>query len=314
MLTEQRIRTVLFYASVAVFVVFLPFILSSALGYKFDRRNFKFTRTGLIFIKTQPAGASVYLDERILNEKTPTTINELLPGSYRIRLELEKHYPWTDEVVVEEGKATALDKIILFLLRPNVKQLNKAKFSFSWIDEELQVVYYVDYGDNGLYKSDLNGEHRQRIASLIMLSSPPLKHKVSLDRDKILYFNARQLAVAYINPSGRGNGGAPFILDYLEGTVVEAFWHSDGYHIIVVRDDRIEVRESRPESKAVVLTYLNNKNSAAFYDKRSDTLYFLDAQPAADGNIYNNLYKIELSPWTFPWQDLIKRRHNETNP
>jgi len=314
MLSEQRIRTILFYLSVAVFFIFLPFILSSALGYKFDRRNFKFTKTGLIFLKTQPAGASVYLDGRLFNEKTPTSINELLPGSYRIRLELERHYPWTDEVTVEAGQATRLDKIILFLLRPNVKQLNKAKFSSCWVDEERQVVYYINQDDRGLYKSDLSGEHYQKLASLIILSPAPLKYKVSFDREKILYFNSSQLAVAYFNSDERFNKNTSFILNYPESAIVDAFWHSDGYHLIVVREDRIEVTEARPKAKAILLTHLNNKNSSAFYDIRNDILYFLDAQSAADGNIYDNLYKIELNPWSFPWQDLIKRRYNEPKP
>ncbi len=314
MFSEQRIRAVLFYLSVAVFFIFLPFILSSALGYKFDRRNLKFTRSGLIFLKTQPAGASVYLDGKLLNEKTPATINELLPGRYHIRLELEKHYPWTDEVVVEAGQAARLDKIILFLLRPNAKQLNKARFTSSWVDEEHQAAYYVNRDDNVLYKSDLNGEHYEKLANLIMLSPAPVKYKVSFNREKILYFNARQLAVVAINPDNRFDKDAPFILNYPDSTIVDAFWHSDGYHIIVVRENQIEVTEARPQAKAVVLARLNNKNSPAFYDNRSDTLYFLDTQQAADGNSYDNLYKIEMSPSTFPWQELMKRKNNEPKP
>jgi len=81
-----------------------------------------------------------------------------------------------------------------------------------------------------------------------------------------------------------------------------------------VRENQIEVTEARPQAKAVVLARLNNKNSPAFYDNRSDTLYFLDTQQAADGNSYDNLYKIEMSPSTFPWQELMKRKNNEPKP
>jgi len=65
MLNEQRIRAILFYLSVVIFLMGLPFILSFALGYNFDRRTFKFTKTGLLVLKTQPSGASVYLDEKL---------------------------------------------------------------------------------------------------------------------------------------------------------------------------------------------------------------------------------------------------------
>ncbi|MFA5115372.1 MAG: PEGA domain-containing protein [Candidatus Omnitrophota bacterium] len=316
MLSEQRIRGILFYASVAVFFVFLPFVLSSALGYRFDRRNLKFTRSGLIFIKTQPSGANVYLNGKLLNDKTPVTINELLPGRYRIRLELERYYPWSDEVTVEAGKATPLDKIILFLLRPNVKQVNRDRFHSFWIDEERQLVYYINSEENALYKSDLAGERYQKLANLIVFSTSPLKYKVSLERGRILYCNNNQLAVTDINPDDKFGGDSFFVINEpdSEDWVLDAFWHSDGYHIIVVRKGRIDVTEARPRAKAVLLTRLNNKNTTAFYDVRSDTLYFLDLEEAADGNTYDNLYKIELSPWSFPWQDLIKRRHNGTKP
>ncbi len=117
MLTEQKVRAFLFYLSVFIFLAGLPFILPFALGYKFDRRNFKFSKTGLIVIKTQPQGASIYFDKKLINDKTPATLNELLPGTYNMRLELERYYPWHDDINVEAGKVTRLEKVILFPLR-----------------------------------------------------------------------------------------------------------------------------------------------------------------------------------------------------
>ena len=120
MSSDQKIRAFLFYLSVAIFLLGLPLILSSTLGYKFDRRTFKFTKAGLIALKTQPAGASVFLDDRLLNLKTPANINELLPGRYHIELELEEHYPWSGYVDVEAGKVARVEKIILFPPCPGI--------------------------------------------------------------------------------------------------------------------------------------------------------------------------------------------------
>ncbi len=112
MLHEQRIRAILFYLSVLIFLMGLPPILSSTLGYNFDKRTFKFTKAGLIVLKTQPQGASVYLDKKLLSFKTPATINELLPGKYELKFEMDKYYPWSGEVEVGAGKVTRLEKII----------------------------------------------------------------------------------------------------------------------------------------------------------------------------------------------------------
>jgi len=86
---SQKIRGLLYYASVAVFIIGLPVILTYTMGYQFDTRAMKFTRTGIISVKTEPPGASVYLDGRLLPEKTPASIAELLPGTYHLRLTIE---------------------------------------------------------------------------------------------------------------------------------------------------------------------------------------------------------------------------------
>lgn len=39
MLNEQKIRAILFYLSLIIFLAGLPFILSFALGYKFDAQT-----------------------------------------------------------------------------------------------------------------------------------------------------------------------------------------------------------------------------------------------------------------------------------
>lgn len=92
MLNEQKIRAILFYLSLLIFLAGLPFILSFALGYRFDARNLRFTKTGLIVLKTQPQGASIYLDGRLLSDKTPYTIVELIPAEYNIRTEISFRY------------------------------------------------------------------------------------------------------------------------------------------------------------------------------------------------------------------------------
>ena len=44
----QRLRGILFYLGLLLFFTGLPFILSFALGYKFNAHALKFVKTGLI--------------------------------------------------------------------------------------------------------------------------------------------------------------------------------------------------------------------------------------------------------------------------
>jgi hypothetical protein len=287
---EQRIRAFLFYLSLISFCAGLPFILSFALGYKFNPRTLKFTKTGLIFIKTQPQGASIYLDGKLLNEKTPASLNEVLPAQYAVKLELAEHYTWFGDVFVDAGKVTYLDKIVLFPLRPNIKQLNKEEISAFWPDREKDRIYYVDYRKNVIYRSDFDGGQFRDIAVLPQKVSSLKELRVSPDKEKLMFFNDHQIVIVYLEPLKY-----PFVLEYPDKEIMNAFWHSDSYHMILVTDKNIEALEAKLKPATVNLTNLNKKSIEAFYDEGKNILYFLDSQKAADGRYYDNLYKLELS-------------------
>lgn len=304
---EQKIRAVLFYLSVFIFVSGLPFILSFALGYKFDKRSFKFTKTGLIVLKTQPPGASVYLDMQLLNDKTPTSINELLPGKYSIKLTLEGHYPYLSQVQVEAGKLVRIEKIILFPIRPDIKKLSKEVISLFWVDEARNTIYYVNQEDKNIYKSDLDGDHFERLSQILAIYPAPKKWRLSPDKEKICYYNTHQIGVLNLEPDKELlSGGDAVIINYPSGSIADVFWHSDSFHLVIVSGTQIEIVEAKTDSTPVALANINKKNSNSFYDMRTDTLYFLDSQKAADGKYYDNLYKLELNTKLYSLKELIK--------
>jgi hypothetical protein len=291
----------------------LPLILSFAFGYKFNSRIFKFTKTGFIDLKTQPQGASIYLEGKLLNDKTPASINELMPGKYNLKLELEKYYSWLGEVNVEAGKVTRLDKIILFPLRPHIKQLNKDKISSFWIDKERGLIYYIDNENNIIYSSNLEGEEFRELGILPETFGSVEGMKLSLDRKKLLCYNTHQIAVVYLNTeNGFSAIEFPVILDFSNRRISDVFWHSDSYHLILITNKNIEVMEAKENAYTVNLVNLNKKNVQAFYDQDKDTLYFLDSGRSLDGKLYDNVYKLELNAKAFPFQELIKPKADES--
>ncbi|MDD5432423.1 MAG: PEGA domain-containing protein [Candidatus Omnitrophica bacterium] len=307
MSAEQRIRAVLFYVSVFIFVAGLPLILSFALGYKFNTKTLKFTKTGLIVIKTQPSGASIYFDNRLLNEKTPATIQELLPGNYNVRLSLEKYYDWFGEINVDAGKVSRLEKIIFFPLRSNIKQLNKDSISSFWLDKEKEKIYYSSDTDNLIYISDLDGGHFTEIGILPDTVKNPKKWKISPDREKVLCFDYRQVAVSLLAVRNKDYYTDPeIIIENENQRIIDLFWHSDSYHFILVTDKNIEVLEAKAAAAPVTLITLNKRNVSSFYDERNDVLYFIDSQKAEDDRLYDNVYKLDLNPKSSPFINLIK--------
>jgi hypothetical protein len=303
---------VLFYLSLVVFFLGLPPILSFALGYKFNSRTFKFTQAGIISIKTQPDGATIYLNGKLLAEKTPATINELLPGSYDLRIELKDYNSWSAKINVEPRKVSRFEKIILFSRRPDIQQLNQERVSYFWLDKENTRAYYFDQQDNIIYQSDLRGERFEEICSLpASFSFRQMELKISPDRSKMLIFNPRQILIFNLQPSGQlSYSGPTVILDYTGGKISNIFWHSDNYHLILIADRNIDVLEAESLTKPVNLMRLNKKASVVSYDNEKDELYFIDSQRGSDGQYYDNVYKLELSSKVF-LMDKLRAIKNE---
>lgn len=90
--------------------------------------------------------------------------------------------------------------------------------------------------------------------------------------------------------------------------IMNVFWYSDNYHFVLVTDKSIEIWEAKPEAAPLVLVDLNKKDTEVVYAPGEDALYFTDSQKGADGNFYDNLYKLELSTRLFDLQRLIKLR------
>lgn len=257
-------------------------------------------------------GASVYLDQALLNEKTPCSINEVLPGTHHIQLNLEGYYSYSSDIEVFPSKVSRMEKVILFPLRPDVQQLNKERISSFWVDEARGLVYYINLEDSAVYRSDQEGEHFKLLANFIALRPSPKKWLFSPDRQKLLYFNNREIGLINLQPEGEPlPQEVQFVIEYSTDNIQDIFWHADSYHLIVAGDKRIAILEAKPEAQPFVLVNLNKRNSSVFFDPRNEIVYFSDSQRAQDNKFYDNIYKLELKTKLYPFRDLIRLKPND---
>ena len=56
----------------------------------------------MLELASRPSGATVFLDD-VRVGVTPVTINDVMPGSRRVRMELPGHQPWSTSIDVEVG-------------------------------------------------------------------------------------------------------------------------------------------------------------------------------------------------------------------
>jgi hypothetical protein len=244
----------------------------------------------------------VTLDKQELPDKTPMAVPELLPGRYTVSLALEGYYPYASEIDVDAGRVARLEKIILFPLRPDIQQINTERISFFWCDETKTSLYYVNRDENAVYRSDMDGKRFEQVCSFSPINPQPRKWEVSPDKNRLFYFNARQVGIVAL-PQGRKRKipESAIILNFPSDVINDVFWYADSYHIILICSKRILICEARVDATPVTLVNLAKRNASGFYEAHSDSLYFMDAQEAPDGNIYDNLYRLEMRNRVYPF-------------
>ena len=60
----------------------------------------------MIYVASHPAGANVFINGRLHGDLTPTRIEELKPGAYKIEVRREGFYPWEREMEVRPNMVT----------------------------------------------------------------------------------------------------------------------------------------------------------------------------------------------------------------
>lgn len=108
------LRKILFYVFLGIYLVLCPLVVLYSLGYIYAPKTEEMiVKTGLIRLETLPSGATVFFNNKLSSEKTPCTLNGLLPQKYNVRIQLDRHQPWAKTVDVQPGKASIFDKILL---------------------------------------------------------------------------------------------------------------------------------------------------------------------------------------------------------
>lgn len=103
---SKKSRRILFYLGVIIFFVASTIAILDAQGYKYSFEEKKFVRTGAIALRAN-ADASVYVDDEL--EGTTSFfgnafgVDQLLPGSYTVRLQRDGYSPWQKVITVQEG-------------------------------------------------------------------------------------------------------------------------------------------------------------------------------------------------------------------
>ncbi len=106
-------RKIFFYVFALTYLVLCPYLVARMLGYVLHPTTHHFVKTGLVVVTTHPADASVFVDGRQAETKSPTVVRDLTPGDHFLRIKSIGYDDWEQKFPVVADQATILSKILL---------------------------------------------------------------------------------------------------------------------------------------------------------------------------------------------------------
>lgn len=296
-------RAIAFYACVALFCALLPIVLSYALGYKIDYHGLRIYKTGILYVESLPAGASIYLSGKMLGDVTPAQIEELRPGIYKVEVRRDGFYPWEKEIVVRPNMVTRADRIVLFPIAQEMKVVSERAIADFAVAGN-GYIYYMK--KSGLFRSQMDGANMTRLASYASWPAGIAGKKFSPEGDKFLYFTRWMIGVVYLavpdKPFGQAPAGARVEEVFASSDpIMDVFWYPGYSYVIAVTDKEIKAVElgRGAAGNSVSLYKFNTTPQGVHYDDRTDSLYFIDTRIGADSRESNYLYRFDMRKKSF---------------
>lgn len=109
---------------IAAFLAVTLLVVAEARGWRFNRRTLRLERTGTLVVRFQPEDATLLVNGRAVNKKSPVVIDNLIPGRFEARLEKPDFQPWSSSFIVEPERVVAEVNVVLFRTEPIVEPVS----------------------------------------------------------------------------------------------------------------------------------------------------------------------------------------------
>lgn len=107
---SPRLKNILLYGSTTLMLVIgTALLVAIARGYRYDFLHQRITQTGLVIIDSKPNGATILIDDKPINQKTPYRIEAADIGDTTIKLQLKDYRDWTRHFTVHPEQVSFLD-------------------------------------------------------------------------------------------------------------------------------------------------------------------------------------------------------------
>lgn len=103
---------------VTVFLITAPLLIFYTSGYRFNPNKISIERNGTLIMDSLPRGATVLLNNQDIKNTTPSTLQNLAPGPYAIRVTRNTYLPWEKTLDLKAEQVTFANEIHLWFSAP----------------------------------------------------------------------------------------------------------------------------------------------------------------------------------------------------
>jgi len=111
MIKKSFHRAILPWVFVIAFFAIAPAVVFYTAGYRWNSKKGAIERNGTLIIDTRPNNATIKLNGEVFDDRSPSTMQNLAPGTYEIRLELNGYHPWQKTLEIRPELVTFVNDV-----------------------------------------------------------------------------------------------------------------------------------------------------------------------------------------------------------
>jgi dipeptidyl aminopeptidase/acylaminoacyl peptidase len=175
-------RLIIFAASLTIVFIVAAILVTFGRGYRLNLDERKISGTGILSITSIPDGATIYINDE---EKggTDTSVQNLEPGKYEIRLVKEGYSSWEKEIEIVKEKITPIEAL-LFQSAPNLEFVTSLGVVSPKVSPDGQKIAYGigNKEKEGLWVLEMGGRQ-------LIFDKPP--QQIAKDSDDFTFSNSQ---------------------------------------------------------------------------------------------------------------------------
>lgn len=118
MALNRKIRRILFWVCVGLFLIVGSFLVVYSYGYRLNFDTWQFTQTGGLYVRTSPKMADIYLGDKPLDQKASllssgVLAKSIIPKTYQLTISKDGYFDWTKKIKIEAAMVNNFTHVVL---------------------------------------------------------------------------------------------------------------------------------------------------------------------------------------------------------